>query len=301
MSENYAKLDQDIIYSTLWREDSDTCKLWITLLALKDSNGVVSKNLVGISVIAGIALEKCRGIVEKFCEPDLLSTSQEHEGRRLLKIAEGYWVVNHEKYRGTGSDEWKKEQGRLRVQRFREKHGLTRTGSTPPPSDKLPVTPPAAPDPKREEKADLEKAALAIYDAYPRKISRPDALRAIRKAMTKVDPADLLKKTLEYAAARQGEDDKFTPHPATWFNAERYNDKPETWKSSGPATNGKPPSIFELKTVLEAKQKSAQDLKNKFAAEGPLTTDWSNPEAKESYRVLRQEIKDLETTLAKRI
>ena len=76
--------------------------------------------------------------------------------------------------------------------------------------------------------------ALAIYDAYPRHIARADALDAIGKALKKISANELLKKTQEFAAARAGQDDHYTPHPATWFNRESYYDDPNAWKSNGP-------------------------------------------------------------------
>jgi uncharacterized protein YdaU (DUF1376 family) len=81
------------------------------------------------------------------------------------------------------------------------------------------------------------ETSTGIYEAYPRKVGKPDALRAIQKALVKY-PADfLLQKTKEYAAARVGMNEGFTPHPATWFNRERFNDLPGTWADSA-QTNG---------------------------------------------------------------
>ena len=40
---------------------------------------------------------------------------------------------------------------------------------------------------------------------------------------------ELLSKTKAFATSRNG-DVNFCPNPATWFNQERYNDDPETWK-----------------------------------------------------------------------
>ncbi len=71
--------------------------------------------------------------------------------------------------------------------------------------------------------------AEQIYDAYPRKVARPKALTAIKNALTKVAFVYLLNRTKEFAAARPDKNDRFTPHPATWFNQERYNDDPSTW------------------------------------------------------------------------
>lgn len=90
-----------------------------------------------------------------------------------------------------------------------------------------------APAFNQETEKFLLEAFTGIYNAYPRKVGKPAALKAIRRAMEKEVKAGkdmyialdfLLEKTEEYAIQRAGEDAKFTPHPATWFNQERYND-----------------------------------------------------------------------------
>jgi len=71
--------------------------------------------------------------------------------------------------------------------------------------------------------------AEQIYQAYPLKVGKPAALKAIAKAVKRgTEPDKLLRLTKAYAAARQGNKD-FCPHPATWFNQERYKDDPATW------------------------------------------------------------------------
>jgi hypothetical protein len=81
--------------------------------------------------------------------------------------------------------------------------------------------------PIRSSNSDAEK----IYDAYPRKVGRPKAIQAITKALLTISSEELLRLTEEYAKARQGEDQQFTPHPATWFGQERFRDAASTWKS----------------------------------------------------------------------
>ena len=65
---------------------------------------------------------------------------------------------------------------------------------------------------------------LSIYNEYPRKVGKKDALKAIEKALKKQCPEFLLEKTKQYAKSRQGEDPKFTPYPSRWFKNERYLD-----------------------------------------------------------------------------
>jgi hypothetical protein len=76
-----------------------------------------------------------------------------------------------------------------------------------------------------------------IYNAYPLKKGKPSAIRAIRKALKKIDAATLLERTKAFAEARKG-DLAFCPHPATWFNDERFNDDPATWQRSTDKKSG---------------------------------------------------------------
>jgi hypothetical protein len=78
-----------------------------------------------------------------------------------------------------------------------------------------------------------------IYAVYPRKEKKPNAIRAIQKAIRNgIKPETLLHLTELYAAAvaRWG-DSRYTaegrdivPHPASWFNAEQFNDDPANWE-----------------------------------------------------------------------
>ena len=87
---------------------------------------------------------------------------------------------------------------------------------------------------------DTEMAA-AIYGAYPRKKARPQAIKAIVKAMA-TNPGDwLLAKVQEYASAITWQEPRYIPYPATWFNSESYNDDPREWQQpSGNSGNGFP-------------------------------------------------------------
>ena len=71
-----------------------------------------------------------------------------------------------------------------------------------------------------------------IYAAYPRKVAKKDALKAICNAMKATGREKLLVATKRYAAAMAKcplEDRKYIPHPATWFNRGSYDDDPAEW------------------------------------------------------------------------
>ena len=72
--------------------------------------------------------------------------------------------------------------------------------------------------------------AETIYQAYPRKVAKPDALKAIRRAMKEHDPDFLIERTKAYASAIEWKDKQFIPYPATWFNKGMFNDDSDEWK-----------------------------------------------------------------------
>jgi uncharacterized protein YdaU (DUF1376 family) len=94
---------------------------------------------------------------------------------------------------------------------------------------------------------------LKIYEAYPRKVGKDAALKAISNALRKIDkePEWLLQRTIAYASTRRNEDPQFTPHPATWFNQGRYNDE------AGAATS-KPKSQYEADTERQLAERRAR-------------------------------------------
>lgn len=74
--------------------------------------------------------------------------------------------------------------------------------------------------------------AEEIYYAYPKHVAKPKAVQKIEAACRKICAACLLELTKAYADVRSGEDPRFTPHPATWFFQERFNDDPSTWTNA---------------------------------------------------------------------
>ena len=101
-------------------------------------------------------------------------------------------------------------------------------------------------DQRREEKRREEKNDLSvnntiasidrIYAAYPRQVGKEAARRAIAKAVVAISDRGeenphlwLLNRVTLFSGSRAGRAGKFCPHPATWFNAGRYDDNQEEW------------------------------------------------------------------------
>lgn len=86
---------------------------------------------------------------------------------------------------------------------------------------------------KDKDKTIKAKTALPsveeIYLAYPRKDAPVAGKKAIENAIKRIasehDAQWLFDRTAKYAELRKGEDRKFTPLPATWFNRGSYEDE----------------------------------------------------------------------------
>ncbi|QDP50748.1 MAG: hypothetical protein Unbinned1322contig1001_24 [Prokaryotic dsDNA virus sp.] len=72
-----------------------------------------------------------------------------------------------------------------------------------------------------------------IYKAYPRKVGKANAIKAIAKSMMSVPHEDLLESVKKYAKATAlwpEEQRKFIPHCSTWMNQGRWEDDPSEWE-----------------------------------------------------------------------
>lgn len=82
----------------------------------------------------------------------------------------------------------------------------------------------------------IDDIVFQIYQTYPLRVAKPKALASIKKQielvparMQRERAAEILEKTRIFATM-MGTDLSFCPHPTTWFNQQRFNDDPSTWK-----------------------------------------------------------------------
>lgn len=99
--------------------------------------------------------------------------------------------------------------------------------------------------------------AQAVYDAYPRKEAKREALFAISNALARVcrgadkpggdssvwpppdEAAWLEARTKLFSEFIAGTDPQYIPFPATWFNQSRYLTDPKTWVKRREEKNGR--------------------------------------------------------------
>jgi hypothetical protein len=123
----FSLLWSKILDSSLWVTGSKEDRLvFITLLAMKDSNGIIQASVVGLADRAKVTPAECRIALKFLLSPDPDDSSKVEEGKRIRVVPGGWQIVNHDLYRF--STEAKREFWRQTKadQREKEKLGLAR-------------------------------------------------------------------------------------------------------------------------------------------------------------------------------
>lgn len=95
---NYTKLWSCLVSSSIWNESDKTRLVWITLLAIKESDGIARTSVGGLAHLARVSMEDCKEAVNILSGPDTDSRSSNDEGRRIKKVDGGFLIINSEKY-----------------------------------------------------------------------------------------------------------------------------------------------------------------------------------------------------------
>ncbi len=218
------------------------------MLAIADAFGNVFAAIPGLASVANVTIEAAQKAVDNLMAPDEWSRTKDFEGRRIEEIDGGWHILNYGKYRKMMDEEERRE---YKAKWARERRRQTRTNVDE--GGQAGTVSGLSGHRQRQrqrQRTEAEVQEEEIYCAFPRKVGKPIALKAIRNALSKTSFDELLQKTKDFATARNGDVD-FCPMPATWFNQERYNDDPSTWKPSGNGKDKRPTTQSELDKRLE--------------------------------------------------
>lgn len=235
----FTKLDSGIVSSSIWSEPPSTRVVWITMLAMSNSEGMVRASASGIQRLSNVTEEECAHALETLQDPDIDSRSLVHEGRRIERVDGGWLILNYTKYREfTYADT--PDAIRMRRKREEEKknkgeHCSNSSEHSGTILNNLGHSASASvlnSDLIKGDARGIPEAELRIYALYPKKVGRGQAIRAIKTALKKISAEDLETAVKEYADDCLGKDPQYIPNPATWFNGERWLDenKPSTGK-----------------------------------------------------------------------
>jgi hypothetical protein len=113
-------------------------------------------------------------------------------------------------------------------------------------------------EPIKEPKYISSENFEIFWEHYPRKIGKLAAKKAFDKAIKLTDFDTIMDACVDFASSRKGQDEAFTPHPATWLNQGR-------WDDTAPIKRG-PPSQEDMNRRAEefiARKKLEDQLNGK--------------------------------------
>lgn len=271
----YVKIFNSILDSSL-AEDRRLRHFFIDLLLCSDADGNVMMTKQAICRRIGVEMSEVEWGLEELQKPDPESLSKEHDGRRIIPLeghGYGWKIVNYEHYRDIKSDEQRRRDTAERVRRWRAKQR-----GEPDPAPEAGPEPPSEPQP------------TAINHRF-----KPPTLEQCKAASVK-------------AGMPEGEGERFFNYyesngwrvgrnPMKSANGAMANWK-KNWEERGAGNGNGAKSVFELKTVLQAKELLAGQIKDRYATSGALDTTWSDESKHEEWRKLRGEIKALQAQIA---
>lgn len=79
---------------------------------------------------------------------------------------------------------------------------------------------------RRTPVRDTSEYFAEFWDVYPRKLDKGKAERAFKTAIKKTNPEEIIRAAERYRDDPTRKDD-FTKYPATWLNAESWNNEPD--------------------------------------------------------------------------
>jgi hypothetical protein len=121
----FTKLDEHILQSSIMAESAVTFKIWITLLAACESNGIAYVSAVYLSSICHLPQSRVEAAIERLEGPDPHSRSLADDGRRIRRVDGGYEIINYAVYRDMSLKDAEAERKRL----YRQRSKNVRTGS----------------------------------------------------------------------------------------------------------------------------------------------------------------------------
>jgi len=123
MSEAFTLFWSKMLDSSIWMEDGPTRLVWITMLLMKNEEGVVkTASVKALAHRARVSVEECQRALEIFLSPDTETATGKEDGRRIERGGEGWKIINHEDYRY--SSEARREFWRRIKAEERAKKGL---------------------------------------------------------------------------------------------------------------------------------------------------------------------------------
>lgn len=243
----YNKLFSSILLSSVWEQSHETVRVWITLIALTDTDGCVPATPSAIAHQARVTSQQGDAALNYFMSPDADSRCQDHDGRRLEKVDGGYQLLGFARHRNTKTTKQLLDASRQARKRAKDRgKSESRVMSR---EQNVTVT-------HHISKSNLEKGGVGekgsapdfdlVWRQYPKRSggdSKTDARKQFERRVAEGEsPESILAGTVRYAAYCEATGKigtEFVKQGATFFGKGRH------WEGdfAPPATNGNGKSL----------------------------------------------------------
>lgn len=298
----YAKIFRQIYESSI-ADNPQVRFTFMDLLVLADSDGVVDMTHESIARITNCPLEWVKSSISALEQPDPRSRTPDENGARLKRLDEhrdwGWVILNYDRFRNIANDIERRSKTAARVQRHRSKarqQELLTENVTPCNATETLSNAGNAMQRQRQKQSTEEEGKRNVRS---QEVSRPSLEEVLAKAQF-IGLAEWKARDWFEEMEGCGWIDYLHRPVVNWTSMlTRICRK---WESDGrpnhpPCCRSNGSSVLDLKTIIEAKEKAATELKNRHCIEGPLTDDWSNKDARDQYISLKKEIRQLNTRL----
>lgn len=111
-----------VVESSLWDEDDYVVKVFITMIACQDLDHIVRHNAYALSRKSRKTEAEVLEALKILSEPDAKRLeAQEHDGRRIKAVEEGWLILNGEKYQDLMKLEMRRANNRKSQAAFRKR------------------------------------------------------------------------------------------------------------------------------------------------------------------------------------
>jgi hypothetical protein len=121
----WAPLWSSIVDSSIWAEPDFVCKVFLTMMALKDADHVYRGTAFNLAMRSHKTEVEVLEALKILSSPDSKRVEpQPHGGRRIKAVEEGWLILNGEKYRALVSLEMRRARNRRSQAAYRERQRL---------------------------------------------------------------------------------------------------------------------------------------------------------------------------------
>lgn len=123
----WTPLFSKIVDSSVWTLPDYVCKIFVTMLALKDADQVVRYNAFGLAQRSHKTEKEVLEALKILSSPDKNRLEpQPYEGRRIEKVADGWRLLNGEHYENMMRSLNRREYQRVKQKEYRAKNKTQR-------------------------------------------------------------------------------------------------------------------------------------------------------------------------------